>query len=95
MYSKNINIFDFSLSVGSMSESHANLAEGLAVSLNCFQDITEIRESDMPTQKNCILIANSAPYSMPVQDCLEYENKTYEQLAGIFLEVFKNITKLN
>ena len=74
-----------------MSESHANLAEGLAVTLNCFQDITEMyRENDMPTQKNCILIANSAPYSMPVQDCLEYENKTYEQLAGIFLEVFSN-----
>ena len=77
-----------------MSEAHANLNEGLAVALNCFQDITELRENDISTQKNCILIANSTPYTMPVQHCLEYENKTYEQLAGIFQEV-RDISQIN
>jgi mediator of RNA polymerase II transcription subunit 25 len=71
--------------IGGSSESCANLAEGLATSLACFQDLEDMREKT-PTQKHCILLANSSPYSMPVQECWEYEGKTYEQLAQLLME---------
>lgn len=74
---------------GGKSECNANLAEGLASALVCFQDLEKIRDKDSQTNKHCILISNSSPYSMPVQECYEYEGKTVEQLAAIYLE--KNI----
>lgn len=74
---------------GGKSESNANLAEGLATALVCFQDLENIRDKDAVVNKHCILITNSSPYSMHVTECYEYEGKTVEQLASIFLE--KNI----
>lgn len=74
---------------GGKSECNASLAEGLATALVCFQDIEKKRDKDTQTNKHCILISNSSPYSMPVTECYEYEGKTVEQLAAIFLE--KNI----
>lgn len=74
---------------GGKSESNANLAEGLATALVCFQDLEKIRGKDNAPNKHCILITNSSPYSMHVTECFEYEGKTVEQLASIFLE--KNI----
>lgn len=70
---------------GGKSESNANLAEGMATTLVCFDDMRDDRF--MQVQKHCILICNSAPYSMPVQECQQYENKTVEQMATIFHEV--------
>jgi mediator of RNA polymerase II transcription subunit 25 len=71
-------------------EQCANLVEGLATALVCFQDLEdERRDTEFTTQKHCILISNSPPYSMPVTECFEYEGKSVEQLAGIFNE--KNI----
>lgn len=73
---------------GGKSESNANLAEGMATTLVCFDDMNEMRDDRfMQVQKHCILICNSAPYSMPVQECQQYENKTVEQMATIFHEV--------
>ncbi len=73
---------------GGKSESNANLAEGMATTLVCFDDMNEMRDDRfMQVQKHCILICNSAPYSMAVQECQQYENKTVEQMATIFHEV--------
>ncbi|KAL7030348.1 hypothetical protein ACKWTF_006621 [Chironomus riparius] len=74
---------------GGRSESNANLAEGLATALVCFQDLEKRHEKDTQIHKHCILVSNSPPYSMPVTECYEYEGKTVEQLATIFSE--KNI----
>lgn len=79
-------IFLFSLT-GGKSESNANLAEGLATALVCFEDMNEIREDRYQVQNYCILICNSTPYSMPVSECIIYENKSIEQLATMFHEV--------
>lgn len=77
----------FSL-IGGKSESNANLAEGLATALVCFDDMNEIREEHrFQVQNHCILLCNSTPYSMPVTECLQYENKTIEQMAALFQEV--------
>jgi mediator of RNA polymerase II transcription subunit 25 len=74
---------------GGKSECNANLAEGLATALVCFQDLEKLRDKETTTNKHCILISNSSPYSMPVTECYDYEGKNVEQLAAIFLE--KNI----
>lgn len=73
---------------GGKSESNANLAEGMATALICFDDMNEIREEQRyQVQNHCILICNSSPYSMPVFECIQYENKTVEQMAVLFHEV--------
>lgn len=71
---------------GGKSESYANLAEGMATALVCFDDLKEFRDGT-PTKKHCILICNSAPYFMHVMENTMYENKNVEQLAMIFHEV--------
>uniref|UniRef100_A0A1B0C941 Mediator of RNA polymerase II transcription subunit 25 n=1 Tax=Lutzomyia longipalpis TaxID=7200 RepID=A0A1B0C941_LUTLO len=80
---------------GGKSESYANLAEGMATALVCFDDLEERRDQGTPTQKHCILICNSVPYSMPVQECYMYENKTVDQLATIFQEKEINFSILS
>lgn len=84
---------------GGKSESYANLAEGMSVVLSCFEDFSEIRHrmrgsnTTSPSgqgsaQKHCIMICNSAPYSMPVAISGQpFEMKNYEQLAVMFNEV--------
>lgn len=77
----------FSLSSGK-SESNANLAEGLATALVCFDDMNELRDDkSYPVQNHCILLCNSAPYAMPVTENVAYENKTVEQMAVMCQEV--------
>lgn len=78
---------------GGKSESNANMAEGLATALVCFDDLKELRPSDVSNfQRHCIVICNSSPYSMPVIECTQYENKSCEQLAGIFFEKKINLS---
>lgn len=72
---------------GGKSESNANMAEGLATALVCFDDMNELREERYQVENYCILICNSTPYSMPVSECTTYEHKTIEQLAALFNEV--------
>lgn len=85
-FSKRID--DLELTSG-RGEQCANLLEGLATSLVCFHDLEKRRENELLTQKHCVLIINSPPYTMPVTECYEYEGKNLEQLAALFLE--KNI----
>jgi mediator of RNA polymerase II transcription subunit 25 len=47
------------------SESNANLAEGMATALMCFEELDEKRDRNVNVQKFCILICNSPPYTMP------------------------------
>ncbi|XP_055836619.1 mediator of RNA polymerase II transcription subunit 25 [Episyrphus balteatus] len=69
------------------SESNANLSEGIAAARICFDDMKIIRgDNNLNVQRHCILICNSPPYSLPVQDCYPYENKSIEQLATMFVE---------
>lgn len=96
---KLVNAIDNLELTGGKSESYANLAEGMSVALHCFDDFSEIRNgqrgsSTSPStqnlaQKHCIMICNSAPYSMPVpvHGHQPMEMKNYEQLAAIFHEV--------
>lgn len=96
---KLVNAIDNLDLTGGKSESYANLAEGMAVALHCFEDFAEIRTtqkgsssvspgSSSSAQKHCIMICNSAPYSMPVAiNYQSMEMKNYEQLATVFHEV--------
>lgn len=65
----------------------------MATALICFDDMDIPRCID--TQKHCILICNSPPYSMPVMECHSYENKNVEQLATIFQEKNINLSILS
>lgn len=79
--------------VGGRGESHANVAEALATSLICFDDMQLRREPGVSPQKHCILICNSPPYMMPVQENQLYAGNTAEQLAALFNEVSKILVK--
>lgn len=72
---------------GGKSESNACLADAMATAMVCFDDMKKARDDTRFVQNHCILICNSAPYSMPVFECTPYENKTVEQMAVLFQEV--------
>ena len=90
---------------GGKSESYANMAEGMAVAMHCFEDFAEIRSAQRgvnnststQSQKHCILICNSAPYSMPVpvNSNQPMDMKNYEQLAVLFHENNINLSILS
>lgn len=97
---KLVNAIDRLELTGGKSESYANMAMGMSVAMQCFEDIAEVRNggrvsSSSPaaaqgpgTQKHCIMICNSAPYSMPVPlNGQPFEMKNFEQLAALFNEV--------
>lgn len=74
--------------IGGKGESHANIAEGLATALQAFEDLQQKRDgTNIITQKHCILVCNSPPYTMPVMESLNYSGHTTDQLAAIFNEV--------
>lgn len=73
--------------IGGRGESHANVAEGLATALQCFEDLQTKRDPTASVQKHCILICNSPPYLLPVLECHQYSGKTAEQLASVLQEV--------
>lgn len=73
--------------IGGKAESHANIAEGLATALQCFEELHQKRDSSTTVQKHCILVCNSPPYLLPVMESHTYSGKTAEQLAGILQEV--------
>ncbi|KAF7285039.1 mediator of RNA polymerase II transcription subunit 25-like isoform X2 [Rhynchophorus ferrugineus] len=76
--------------IGGKGESHANIAEGLATAICCFEELQQKRDPNIITQKHCILICNSPPYLLPVFECQQYAGKNAEQLAVILQE--KNIS---
>lgn len=73
--------------VGGKGESYANISEGLATGLQCFEDLQLRRESNTASQKHCILICNSPPYQIMVQETYEFAGYTIEQLAATYQEV--------
>lgn len=73
--------------VGGKGESHANIAEGLATALQCFEDLQQQREANSMPQKHCILVCNSPPYMLPVMESPAFSGHTVEQLASILQEV--------
>ncbi|KAJ8922602.1 hypothetical protein NQ315_007633 [Exocentrus adspersus] len=87
---KLLNTIDKLDLIGGKGESHANVAEGLATALHCFEELQQQkRDSSVTVQKHCILICGSPPYLLPVLESQVYSGKTAEQLAAILQE--KNI----
>ncbi|ALC47907.1 MED25 [Drosophila busckii] len=74
--------------VGGGMESHAHMAEGFATAHSCFDDINEQRHmlDQSQLQRHCILICNSPPYQMCVNENWKYNGKSCEQLAVLFME---------
>nr|CAH7747629.1 unnamed protein product [Callosobruchus chinensis] len=72
--------------LGGKGESHANVAEGLATAMSCFEELQQKKESSANNQKHCILICNSPPYTLPVLESHAYSGKTAEQLATVLQE---------
>lgn len=64
----------------------ASLTEGLATTLECFKDLTLLRDPGLKAQKFCILICNSPPYNLPVMDLPSFRGLTLEQLAVLVNE---------
>lgn len=73
--------------IGGKGESHANIAEGLATTLQCFEELALQRDNSANVQKHCILVCNSPAYALPVFETPAYSGKTAEQLASILQEV--------
>ena len=72
--------------VGGKGESHANIGEGFATALQCFEDLHLRREPNPSSQRHCILVCNSPPYQVVVQESHKFAGHTVEQLAGMFQE---------
>ncbi|KAJ9601081.1 hypothetical protein L9F63_000816, partial [Diploptera punctata] len=83
---KVLTIMDKLELVGGKGESHANIAEGLATALQCFEDLQQRREPNVLPQKHCILVCNSPPYHLPVMESPTYAGHTVEQLAVLLQE---------
>lgn len=80
--------------VGGKGESHANIAEGLATALLCFEDLQPKRDANAVPQKHCILVCNSPPYMMPVRETPTFDGLNVEQLAAILCEVIALLSKI-
>lgn len=76
--------------VGGKGESCANIGEGLATGLQCFEDLQLKREPNAASQKHCILICNSPPYQIMIQESYKFAGHTIEQIATIYQEVCIN-----
>ncbi|XP_014598898.1 PREDICTED: mediator of RNA polymerase II transcription subunit 25-like isoform X5 [Polistes canadensis] len=81
--------------VGGKGESHANIGEGLATALQCFEDLLLRREPSSATQKHCILICNSPPYQTVIQESYKFAGHTVEQVATLFQERNINLSVLS
>lgn len=73
--------------LGGKGECYANIGEGLATGLQCFEDLQLRREPNTASQKHCILICNSPPYQTMIQESYKFAGHTIEQLAAIYQEV--------
>lgn len=74
--------------VGGKGEAHANIAEGLATALQCFEDLQLKRDGLSIVQKHCILICNSPPYQLPVMETPSLSGHSVDELATFLLEVW-------
>ncbi|XP_051168877.1 mediator of RNA polymerase II transcription subunit 25-like isoform X2 [Leptopilina boulardi] len=81
--------------VGGMGESHANIAEGLATALQCFEDLQVRREPNTAAQKHCILVCNSPPYLTVVQESFKFAGHSIDQLAPLLQDRNINLSILS
>ncbi|XP_058806988.1 mediator of RNA polymerase II transcription subunit 25-like isoform X3 [Phymastichus coffea] len=81
--------------IGGKGESCANIGEGLAVALQCFEDLKLRREPIPASQKHCILVCNSPPYQIGVTESSEFLNYTIDQLVALFPERNINLSILS
>jgi len=65
---KFLQLFDKLDFSGGHAEFHAMLTEGLATALHCFKDLAHLRDPGLSSQKFCVLVCNSPPYTVPVAD---------------------------
>ena len=56
------------------------------MTLNCFKDLASLRDPGLISQKFCILICNSPPYTVPVLDVPNFQGVHLEQLALLVKE---------
>ncbi|XP_020293068.1 mediator of RNA polymerase II transcription subunit 25 [Pseudomyrmex gracilis] len=81
--------------LGGKGECFANIGEGLATGLQCFEDLQLRREPNTASQKHCILICNSPPYQTMIQESYKFAGHTIEQLATIYQERNINLSILS
>lgn len=72
--------------IGGAGEAHSHIAEGLSTALQVFDDFQALRESNVASQKHCILICNSPPYPLPALESAAYSGLMAEQLASVMAE---------
>ena len=72
--------------LGGAGEACSHLTEGFATGLQLFDDLNNIREPSITTEKHCILICNSPPYSVTSQETPRYTGHTAEKLASMMFE---------
>ncbi|KAG5897917.1 hypothetical protein JTB14_014033 [Gonioctena quinquepunctata] len=92
---KLLNAIDKLDLVGGKGESHSNIAEGLATSLHCFEELQLKRDATSSVQRHCVLVCNSPPYSLPVLESHMYSGKTAEQLATVLQEKSINLSVIS
>ena len=81
--------------VGGKGECCANIGEGLATGLQCFEDLQLRREPNAASQKHCVLICNSPPYQTVIQESYKFVGHTIEQLAALYQERNINLSILS
>ncbi|XP_015915623.1 mediator of RNA polymerase II transcription subunit 25 [Parasteatoda tepidariorum] len=81
--------------IGGAGESHSHVAEGLSTALQVFDDFHTIRDSNIKTQKHCILICNSPPYPLPALESSAYSGLMTEQLAATMADRHINFSVLS
>lgn len=92
---KVLNAFEKLELIGGKGESHANIAEGLATALQCFEELQQKRDAAANSQKHCILVCNSPSYLLPVMESHTYSGKTSEQLAVVLQERGINLSVIS
>ena len=84
-FKRNKEVLTNYFSVGH-AEHMASLTEGMATTLQCFKDLSVLRDPGLISQKFCILICNSPPYNLPVMDLPNFKGLSLEQLAALVNE---------
>lgn len=77
----------FDRMVGGKGEAYANVAEGLATAIQCFEDLKLKRDGLGMVQKHCVLVGNSPPYLLPVMETPSFSGKNVDDLASLLQEV--------
>jgi len=80
---QSLDRIDFSSGYG---DSASHMAEGFSTALQLFDDLEKLRDPHTKTQKHCILVCNSAPYSLLSECCPTYTGFTTEHLVSLLAD---------